>query len=123
MCEGSRIPERCAAPRGRGVAGKRSLVAGGSSPVPDAQADRDRLPARSGGGDGDGRRFRIKGHPGIGPGTPGRYRVASGFGEYEVQHSTCGTIGPTYKDHRVKMAGTLVEWIIHIAPDEGRREQ
>ena len=65
----------------------------------------------------------IKGHPGIGPGTPGRYRVASGFGEYEVQHSTCGTIGPTYKDHRVKMAGTLVEWIIHIAPDEGRREQ
>ena len=64
----------------------------------------------------------IKGHPGIGQGTPGRYRVASGFGEYEVEHSTDGTIYSTYKDHRVKMAGTLVEWIIHIAPDEARSE-
>ena len=64
----------------------------------------------------------IKGHPGIGPGTPGRYRVASGFGEYEVQHSTDGTIRSTYKDHHVKMTGTLVEWIIDIAPDESRSE-
>ena len=64
----------------------------------------------------------IKGHPGIGPGTPGRYRVASGFGEYEVQHSTDGTIHSTYKDHGVRMAGTLVEWTIHITPDEARSE-